>query len=104
MTPEKSDLEVTSDDEDDVNIGTKNELSKSYVGRKDKTLETASLAIDVNELPPPRKLPFGTIGKKKVEERSEAIFDEASGRGVREECVVEREPSVDGDETSDDEL
>ena len=103
-TPEKSDPGGASEDDDDLDTGIENELSKSGAGRKGKTLEGDSLAIDVDEPPPRRQLPFGTIGRKKIEERPEAVYEQASNKGDRKEGVVEEEQSLDGDETSDDEL
>ncbi|MCJ1377190.1 hypothetical protein MMC17_000282 [Xylographa soralifera] len=104
VTPEKSDLEVSSDDDDDPDTGTQNEMSKTGAGRKGKALERTSLATDVDEPPPRRQLPFGTISGKKTEERREVVSGQASSKGNWKEGVVEEEQSLDSDETSDDEL
>ncbi|MCJ1285375.1 hypothetical protein MMC26_004715 [Xylographa opegraphella] len=103
VTPEQSDLEVASDD-DDLHTGTRNELSRSGTGHKGKALEGAPLAMDVDEPPPRRELPFSTIGRKEIEEKPETISAHKSSKGDRKEADVEDERSLDGYETSDDEL
>ncbi|MCJ1421078.1 hypothetical protein MMC32_007440 [Xylographa parallela] len=106
-TPEKSDPEVTSDDDnddDDLDTEPQTGLSKPGAGRKGKILESTSPAMDVDKPPPRRQLPFGTIGREKTVERPGLLSEQASSIGDRIEGVVEEEQSLDGDETSDDEL
>ncbi|MCJ1433861.1 hypothetical protein MMC27_003226 [Xylographa pallens] len=103
-TPEKSEPEVTGDDDDDLDTETQTELSKSGAIQKGKILEGASPAMDVDKPPPRRQLPFGTTGREKTAGRPEVVSEQASNIGDRIEGAVEEEQSLDGDETSDDEL
>ncbi|MCJ1391476.1 hypothetical protein MMC18_004340 [Xylographa bjoerkii] len=103
-TPDKSDLEDTSDDENNLDTRPHHEPSKVGAGREGKALEGASLAMDVDEPPPRRQLPFGITSEKKTESRPEAVGEQANDKIDTKEALVEEEQSLEGDETSDDEL
>ncbi|MCJ1399163.1 hypothetical protein MMC11_002365 [Xylographa trunciseda] len=104
VTPDKSNSEATSDDDDNLDAGPQNELSNSGAGRKGKALEDASLAMDVDEPPPPRQLPFGATNGKKINERPEAVEEHSNSKFEKKVDTVEEEQSLEGAETSDDEL
>lgn len=105
-TPEKSDLDATEDEDDDLDT-TSPPPKKSGIGNKGEVIETAKADTKPDEPPPRRELPFGKIGgrgKEKAASTPREEDQEALGTsgGRAEEAGAEMEE--DDVETSDDEL
>ena len=107
-TPEKSDLDATEDEDEDLHT-TSPPPTQPGVGKKGKTIETAIADKKSDEPPPRRELPFAKIGGKAMEKTAppaveeDEVEDEAVGtnHGKAESAEVEME---EDDESSDDEL
>lgn len=104
-TPEKSDLDATEDEDDDLD--TTSPPKKSGIGNKGKVIETAKADTKPDEPPPRRELPFGKIGGRGREKASSPPREEdqealGTSAGRAEEAGAEMEE--DDVETSDDEL
>ncbi|MCJ1477297.1 hypothetical protein MMC13_005968 [Lambiella insularis] len=98
-TPERSDLDTTSN-EDDLDGEHSARAGDRGIGSKGKALEVAAHEIEVEEPPPRRELPFGKIGGRKAQTENEPIAAKQS-KQVED---PQNEPNDDGEETSDDEL
>lgn len=112
-TPDRSDLDATEDENEDLDATSPPQPTKSGVGNKGKVIEVAKADRKSAEPPPRRDLPFERIGgkgKEKVapsaveeeeEEDGEGKVTRKIGRKVEE---ADAEMNDEDAETSDDEL
>ncbi|MCJ1244309.1 hypothetical protein MMC30_001507 [Trapelia coarctata] len=109
-TPDKSDLDATEDEDEDLDATSHPRPTMSGVGNKGRVIETAKADTKPDEPPPRRELPFAKIGgkgKEKAEplaEEEDEVEEEAAGTNGGKTENAEAEMEEDDDETSDDEL
>jgi len=105
VTPDKSDLDATEDEDDDLD--TTSPPKKSGIGNKGKVIETAKADTKPDEPPPRRELPFGKIGGRGQEKAAPPPIEadqEATGTSGGQAEEPGAEMDEDDVETSDDEL
>ena len=99
VTPEKSDLDATEDDDDDLDNEGPVQPVERGIGRKGKVMEAEDADRGMDEPPPRRELPFGKFGGRKLANQSSVTVEKG-----KDTDVPIKLGSDNNSDTSDDEL